>query len=77
MQACLDQGVATRRAVMCAHREPAYPPGSWRAGPSGLTESERAQDRCIVLPLYHDMTDTAQERVVTTLAQACDRRAYA
>jgi dTDP-4-amino-4,6-dideoxygalactose transaminase len=26
MQSLLDAGIATRRGVMCAHREPAYPP---------------------------------------------------
>ena len=29
MQYMLDVGVATRRGVMCAHREAAYPPETW------------------------------------------------
>ena len=29
MQALLDRGIATRRGVMCAHREAAYPSGTW------------------------------------------------
>ena len=36
MQAMLDSGIATRRGVMCAHRQPAYPAGTWAAGPRGL-----------------------------------------
>jgi dTDP-4-amino-4,6-dideoxygalactose transaminase len=70
MQRMLDDGVSTRRGVMNAHREPAYPPGSWRAaGP--LTCGERAQDTVIVLPLYHQMTSDDQQRVAESLRRAC------
>jgi dTDP-4-amino-4,6-dideoxygalactose transaminase len=66
MQRMLDDGVSTRRGVMNAHREPAYPAGTWRAsGP--LTRSEQAQDTVIILPLYHQMTDEDQQRVVAAL----------
>lgn len=70
MQRLLDEGVSTRRAVMNAHREAAYPTGSWREGPGGLRHSEDGQDHAIVLPLYHQMTDHEQDRVVTALRQA-------
>ena len=73
MQAMLDAGVATRRGVMCVHREPSYPAGSWRS-PSGaadhLKHSEYAQDHAIILPLYSQMTDEQQDRVVSTLEEA-------
>ena len=69
MQRMLDEGVSTRRGVMNAHRERAYPAGSWRvAGP--LTRGERAQDTVIVLPLYHQMTGDEQQRVVESLRRA-------
>ena len=69
MQRMLDDGVATRRGVMNAHLEAAYPPGTWRAaGP--LTRSEEAQATTVVLPLFHQMTDGEQERVVTALTCA-------
>jgi dTDP-4-amino-4,6-dideoxygalactose transaminase len=69
MQRLLDEGISTRRGVMNAHREPAYPAGSWRAsGP--LTRGEQAQDTAIVLPLYHQMTDEDQQRVVAALTRA-------
>lgn len=79
MQHMLDAGVATRRGIMCAHREPAYAAVPWRSverhttvGPSTtLVESERAQDTSIILPLYHQMTDAEQDYVVETLADAC------
>jgi perosamine synthetase len=69
MQRMLDDGVSTRRGVMNAHREPAYPSGSWRAaGP--LTCGERAQDTVIVLPLFHQMTSDDQQRVADSLRRA-------
>ena len=69
MQRMLDDGVATRRGVMNAHLEAAYPPGTWRAG-GPLTRSEAAQATAIVLPLFHQMTDGEQERVVASLTGA-------
>jgi perosamine synthetase len=69
MQGMRDRGVATRLAVMCAHREPACPPGTWRAaGP--LVESERARDTGIQLPLFPGLSDADQDRVVAALAGA-------
>lgn len=70
MQHMLDDGIATRRGVMCAHREAAYPPGTWSsAGP--LVHSERAQERCVILPLFHDFSEAEQDRVVSSLSAAC------
>ena len=69
MQRMLDAGVSTRRGVMNVHRERAYPPGTWRAG-SGLAKGERAQDTTIVLPLFHQLTEDDQDRVVSALQSA-------
>lgn len=66
MQALLDRGIATRRGVMCAHREKAY--DGWPA-PWPLRESERAQDECILLPLFHEMTEAQQDRVAQALGE--------
>jgi perosamine synthetase len=81
MQAMLDAGVATRRGVMNAHREPAYDRKLWRCGDDGcdcqpgtcarLRHSERAQDRSIVLPLFHQMTESDQDTVIAALREAC------
>ena len=71
MQAMLDGGVSTRRGVMCTHREEAYARTPLR---SPLPHSERAQDRCILLPLYHQLTADEQERVAVALRAACLRR---
>jgi len=66
MQQLLDQGIATRRGVMCSHREPPY---QGHAG-QGLGESERAQDESLMLPLFHQMTDEEQERIAHALRAA-------
>jgi dTDP-4-amino-4,6-dideoxygalactose transaminase len=71
MQALLDRGIATRRGVMCAHREPAYCHEPWRAG-SRLHESELAAERCILLPLYTQLTDEEQQDVVNALRDAAE-----
>ena len=69
MQALLDQGIATRRGIMCAHREPAYQIQSWRSvGP--LSESVRGQEECILLPLYHLLTREEQELIASNLRTA-------
>ncbi len=68
MQAMLDAGVATRRGIMCAHREKVY---SAVPNRRPLPQSEAAQDRCIVLPLYPQMTEEEQDRVCGALAEAC------
>jgi perosamine synthetase len=66
MQQLLDQGIATRRGVMCSHREPPY------QGYTGqtLTESESAQDHTLILPLFHQMTHEDQEWITEALRAA-------
>ncbi len=71
MQRMLDDGVATRRGVVNAHQEPAYPPHTWRGAPGGLASSEQAAATTLVLPLFHQMTVEDQDRVVESLARAC------
>jgi perosamine synthetase len=71
MQAMLAAGVSTRRGIMCAHREPAYAREPWLAGPSGLRGSEEAQDRGLILPLFHQLTEEEQIAVAAALRGAC------
>lgn len=68
MQAMLDAGIATRRGIMCSHREDGYLDS--RHAP--LPHSEGCQDRTIVLPLYPQMTDADLELVVATLKKATE-----
>lgn len=69
MQSMLDRNIATRRGIMCSHREPAYR-DAYLAGPGGLRNSEEAQERNILLPLFHQLTEEQQDRVVETLRAA-------
>jgi dTDP-4-amino-4,6-dideoxygalactose transaminase len=66
MQRMLDIGVSTRRGIMNSHREAPY-----RDERLQLPNSEWAQDRLIVLPLYHEMPDDDIEYVVDALRTAC------
>jgi perosamine synthetase len=74
MQALLDEGISTRRGVMNAHRESAYPAGTWRPA-SPLVRSEEAQDTAIVLPLFHDLQAAEQDRVIDATINAVSGRA--
>ncbi len=67
MQTMLDAGIATRRGIMCAHREDGYRNGH----AFDLPDSEAAQDRRIILPLYPQLTGEEMERIASTLKHAC------
>lgn len=84
MQRMLDAGIATRRGIMCTHREVAYASsGLWSCGErlrglctcrtgacARLSNSESAQDRTILLPLFPQMTPDDQRQVVNALIGA-------
>lgn len=85
MQVMLDEGISTKRGIMCSHREPAYAQEPWSCGCSDsgrecesesgacecLSQSEQAQDNCIILPLFPQMTAAEQESVAVALHKAC------
>lgn len=64
MQSLLDHGIATRRGIMCSHREPPYAGDKQRYD---LRQSELAQDHCILLPIYAQMSDDDQVRIAHCL----------
>ena len=64
MQRLLDQEIATRRGIMCSHREQPY---SNDKRPHDLSQSEFAQDRSILLPIYAQMNEEQQVRVADAL----------
>ncbi|MBI1778529.1 MAG: DegT/DnrJ/EryC1/StrS family aminotransferase [Proteobacteria bacterium] len=82
MERLAEAGIACRPGIANAHREPAYRSGGWRCadGPgrcgcaSGscarLATSEMLQDRGLILPLFHGLSDDDQARVVSALAAA-------
>lgn len=79
MQQLLDEGISTRRAIMNAHLEPAYEQEPWRCAGKrpecdcapgtckALAHSEAVQDDGIALPLYAEMTEADQDRVIEAL----------
>lgn len=86
MQRMLDDGIATRRGIMCAHLEPAWPMSDWICpqrtnhncgcdghGCDALLNSVRGRDRYILLPLFPALTADEQDRVVVALQRACAR----
>ncbi|MGY1739546.1 MULTISPECIES: DegT/DnrJ/EryC1/StrS family aminotransferase [unclassified Blastococcus] len=61
-----EAGISARRGIMAAHLEPAY-----RDRPRvSLPATERLTADSLVLPLYHQMTDADQDRVVAVLHEA-------
>ena len=68
LQRLAEQGVSARRGIMAAHREPAYV-GHPHVE---LPVTEWLTDSSLILPLFHDMTEQDQDRVVTCLRAAMD-----
>jgi dTDP-4-amino-4,6-dideoxygalactose transaminase len=69
IQELLDQGVASRRGIMCTHRG-----APWAASlpRHGLAKSELAQNECILLLLYAQMSEDDQDKVGENLRRALD-----
>jgi dTDP-4-amino-4,6-dideoxygalactose transaminase len=64
MQNLLDQGIATRRGIMCSHREAPYSGEKQR---HDLGQSELAQDHSILLPIYAQMSEHDLIRIADVL----------
>ena len=71
MQRLLDDGISTRRGIMCIHREPAYanPPESDGVR-FPLPLSEEAQDRGVILPIFAGMTADQARWVASRIDEA-------
>lgn len=64
MQLLLDAGISTRRGIMVSHQEAPYADPQW---PSRLPETERATRETLILPLFHQMTESEQDHVVESI----------
>jgi len=73
MQLLLNSGVASRRGIMCAHREAAYREAEGR---HVLSESESAQEQCILLPLYAQMSDEEQHFVIEAITDVLKKSVF-
>ena len=70
MQALLDQGIATRRGIMCSHREAPYSGDKQR---HDLRLSEDGQNHSILLPIYAQMMQDDLVRVADALRREMNR----
>jgi dTDP-4-amino-4,6-dideoxygalactose transaminase len=61
----LAAGVAAKPGVMTSHREPAY-----AAARVSLPRTEAACDRSFLLPIYPDLAEADQDRVIALLLEA-------
>jgi dTDP-4-amino-4,6-dideoxygalactose transaminase len=59
-----EAGVSARRGIMATHRQPAY--RGHRHDPLPVTE--RLTDATLILPLFHQLSDSEQSRVLDVLA---------
>ena len=61
-----EADISPRRGIMATHLQPAY-----EGHPHGdLPVTEQITAQSMILPLFHDMTKTEQERVVAVLIEA-------
>lgn len=65
MRLLADAGISARRGIMAAHLEPAY--ADYK--PS-LPITERLTQHSLILPLFHQMTPSEQEQVVSVVTSA-------
>ncbi|SDG10215.1 perosamine synthetase [Lentzea fradiae] len=59
-----ERGVSARRGIMASHLEPAY--DGHPSAPLPVTEVFTA--RTVILPLFHELTESEQDKVVSALA---------
>ncbi|ALB40470.1 aminotransferase DegT [Anabaena sp. WA102] len=84
MQKLLDQGIATRRGIMCAHREEAYQKEHWSCGIDKkdcacqlntcpkLLQSEKNQNQGLIIPLFVQLEIFEQVKIVDILYNTLD-----
>ena len=56
------QGISARRGIMASHRQPAY--AGLDTGDAELAVTNRLTDNTLILPVYHQLTDGEQDRVI-------------
>ena len=65
-----EADISARRGIMSAHRQPPY---AHLAAPGSLPHTEHLTDNTLILPLFHQLTESEQSRVIDvlrTVAQA-------
>ncbi|MBN2231195.1 MAG: DegT/DnrJ/EryC1/StrS family aminotransferase [Deltaproteobacteria bacterium] len=64
-----QQGIEVQIGTYCLHRQPAFQPGPRCRWADALAGSAEAGDRCLALPLFHDLTDAEQDAVVAAIGR--------
>ncbi len=75
MRRLLREGIATRRGVMAIHEEAAYSDRARIGQHTRLEHTEAAARETVMLPLFPDLTDEQQDRVIEHLAGSMLSRA--
>jgi dTDP-4-amino-4,6-dideoxygalactose transaminase len=65
LAALAQAGVSARRGIMAAHRQPPY-----RYLAADLPVTERLTDTTLILPLFHQLDEVDQDRVIDVLLKA-------
>jgi perosamine synthetase len=66
-----DNGISARRGIMAAHNEPAY-----KDHPCGpLPVTERLSSSSLILPLFHEMIEDEQDRVISVIRSIAEKAA--
>lgn len=64
MQELLEKNISTRRAIMAIHRELPYRSERWD---HSLPHTNLATDTGLILPLFHQMTESDQDYIIEAL----------
>jgi dTDP-4-amino-4,6-dideoxygalactose transaminase len=70
LQLLSDAGISARRGIMAAHTEPAYADYSFQQLPA----TERLTSSSLILPLFHEITESEQDQVVSVIRAAAELR---
>ena len=65
LAALAAEEISARRGIMAAHRQPAYLDRDW--GSASLAVTEHLTDNTLILPLFHQMSESEQARVIDVL----------
>ena len=63
--ALADADISARRGIMASHRQPAY--HGAHSGDRPLPATEHLTDNTLILPLFHQMSESEQSRVISVL----------
>lgn len=60
--------ISARRGIMASHRQPAY--AGRDVGPATLEVTEHLSDNTVILPVFHQLSESEQSRVIEALQTA-------